>query len=298
MVWAVRSAPRRGPARRAEARRMPRHRGRHRHRPRTCRAGPRGWAGRRRRHRCCSARCRAAALAEHRPQKTSSKPAPPPGPPAPAVNRAPPCAHRADRVVLLALLGVGQHGVGLADLLEPLLGLRRPRVLVRVQLARELAVGLLDRRGVRVLGDAEDRVEVLLEPVLAGHGVPPSRSGRWCLMDACRAAAGVPSLAGSRVGDRDAGRPDDPVAGTVAGLQHRDDRGRRRCPPASSACACISASCRHRVERLARLAEADQPELAEDRPRACRRWPRTVRSRGRRARGPRGCRRAPGAAPR
>src|SRR5690606_25226287 len=72
-------------------------------------------------------------------------------------------------VVLLALLVVGQHGVGLADLLEARLGLGVSRVVVGVQLASELAVGLLDRGLVGVLGDAEDRVEVLLHPVLAGH---------------------------------------------------------------------------------------------------------------------------------
>ena len=61
-------------------------------------------------------------------------------------------AHRADGVVLLALLGVGQDRVGLADLLEPLLGRGVPRLGVGVERARELAVGLLDRRGVGVVG--------------------------------------------------------------------------------------------------------------------------------------------------
>ena len=83
-------------------------------------------------------------------------------------------AHRADRVVLLALVGVGQDGIGLADLLEALLGRFVPRLLVRVQRAGKLAVGLLDRARVGVGGDAEDRVEVLLEPVLAGHRRLPS----------------------------------------------------------------------------------------------------------------------------
>jgi hypothetical protein len=63
--------------------------------------------------------------------------------------------HLAHRVVLLALLRVGEHGVGLADVLELLLrGV--PGVLVGVVLARELAVGLLDRGLVGILGDAED----------------------------------------------------------------------------------------------------------------------------------------------
>src|SRR5204863_7184318 len=50
----------------------------------------------------------------------------------------------AARVVALALVGVGQDGVRLLDLLEALLGRRVARVLVRVVLPRELAVGLLD----------------------------------------------------------------------------------------------------------------------------------------------------------
>ena len=48
---------------------------------------------------------------------------------------------RTDLVVLLALLGVGEHGIRLADVLEALLGLRVTRVLVGVQFAGQLAVG-------------------------------------------------------------------------------------------------------------------------------------------------------------
>src|SRR5207247_4316028 len=51
---------------------------------------------------------------------------------------------RAEGVVLLALLGVGEDVVGALDLLEALLRLRVARVLVRVVLADELAVRLLD----------------------------------------------------------------------------------------------------------------------------------------------------------
>src|SRR5699024_7928858 len=88
-------------------------------------------------------------------------------------------AHGADGVVLLALLGVVEHRVGLADLLEPLLGLGIVGVMVGVVLAGLLAVGLLDLLGVGVLGDAEDRVEVLVEPVLSGHvRLLPGASGR------------------------------------------------------------------------------------------------------------------------
>src|SRR6478752_6567142 len=81
--------------------------------------------------------------------------------------------HGADRVVLAPLLGVGQDGIRLPDLLEALLGLGVADVVVGVHGARDLAVRLLDRRGVGVLGHAEDRVEVLLEPVLTSHGAPP-----------------------------------------------------------------------------------------------------------------------------
>src|SRR5690606_33718889 len=78
-------------------------------------------------------------------------------------------AHGADRVVLLALLGVVEHRVGLADLLERLLHLGVVGVAVGVVLPGLLAIGLLDLLRVGVLGDAEDRVEVLVEPVLSGH---------------------------------------------------------------------------------------------------------------------------------
>src|SRR5207248_2023598 len=47
-------------------------------------------------------------------------------------------------VVLLALLGIREHIVGLRDLLEALLRSLVARVAVRVVLARQLAVSLLD----------------------------------------------------------------------------------------------------------------------------------------------------------
>ena len=59
-------------------------------------------------------------------------------------RRGPPPNSEPPAVVLLALVGVRQDVVGLGDLLEALLGLRVARVAVRVVLARELAVGLLD----------------------------------------------------------------------------------------------------------------------------------------------------------
>src|SRR5699024_6418384 len=78
-------------------------------------------------------------------------------------------AHGADGVVLLALLGIVEDRVGLADLLEHLLGLGVIGMTVGVVLAGLAAIGLLDLLRVGVLGDAEDRVEVLVEPVLSGH---------------------------------------------------------------------------------------------------------------------------------
>src|SRR5699024_6212721 len=88
---------------------------------------------------------------------------------APGCEARSPTRHGADRVVLTALLRVGEHGISLADLLEARLSLVVTRVVVGVMLPRELAVGLLDRGLVGVLGHAERRVEVLLEPVLAGQ---------------------------------------------------------------------------------------------------------------------------------
>ena len=90
----------------------------------------------------------------------------------------------AELVVGLALLGVGQHLVGLSGFLELLLGSRIARVSVGVVLQRELPIRLLDlvRRG--GLGDPEHLVVVLLEPLapdVAVHGSPltSARRERW-----------------------------------------------------------------------------------------------------------------------
>ena len=71
-------------------------------------------------------------------------------------------------VVDLAALGVREDLVGLGGLLELVLGLRVVRVDVGVQLARELAERLLDRRLVGVAWDAEDLVGIARDR--AGHG--------------------------------------------------------------------------------------------------------------------------------
>src|SRR5206468_4214052 len=60
-----------------------------------------------------------------------------------SVARSPEARDRAKPIVLGALVGIGEHGVGFADLLEPLLGVAVPRVLVGMVLAGEGAVGLL-----------------------------------------------------------------------------------------------------------------------------------------------------------
>src|SRR6478609_2823096 len=139
--------------------------------------------------------------------EAAGRPAAPGGEPGAAAR------HGAELVVLLALLGVGEDGVRLADLLELGLGGRVPGVLVRVQLPGQLAVGLLDRRRVGVGGDAEDGVEVLVQPVLASHlGVPP-------LGSVCERSL--------RVGDRDPCGSHDPLSHLEPRLDHLDDGGRR-----------------------------------------------------------------------
>ncbi len=71
---------------------------------------------------------------------------------APEAGAAHPPVRRAEGVVLLSLLGVGEHVVGALDLLEARLV---TAARVGMMLARELAVGLLDLVGRGVLGDAE-----------------------------------------------------------------------------------------------------------------------------------------------
>ena len=68
--------------------------------------------------------------------------------------------NRAKAVVLGLLLGVGQHVVGLVQLLELVFGIRC-LVHVRVQLPRPMAKCFLDLGFGGVAGDAEDFVEVL-----------------------------------------------------------------------------------------------------------------------------------------
>ena len=111
-----------------------------------------GEARRRRRPRCGtrSGRCRPwPACPRRRRRRARANPAN--GPPGPNGSARPAAAGAlelvpvgAEQVVLLALLGVGQDGVRLVDVLEPLLGGLVAGVPVGMVLARELAEGLLD----------------------------------------------------------------------------------------------------------------------------------------------------------
>ena len=82
-------------------------------------------------------------------------------------------AHRANRIVLLALLRIGQDRVGLANFLEAFFSFGVPLVLVGVPGARKFAVGLLDRGLISILAYAKDLVEILLEPIFSTHCASP-----------------------------------------------------------------------------------------------------------------------------
>ena len=84
---------------------------------------------------------------------------------------------RAEAVVRLPLLGIREDVVGSLDVLEPLLRGRVARVAVRVELAGELAVRLLDLVVGRRLRDAEDVVGIRGVP-LDHHSATTTRAGR------------------------------------------------------------------------------------------------------------------------
>ena len=108
-------------------------------------------------------------------------PGAPPPPAAPPPNGPGAAEDAAAAVVALALLGIAEDVVGLGDLLEALLG-AGVLVRVRVVLARELAVGLLDLvlRGLAV--DAQRLVVVTR--ARHGYAATTTRAGRrtWPLM--------------------------------------------------------------------------------------------------------------------
>jgi hypothetical protein len=78
-------------------------------------------------------------------------------------------ASHTELVVELALLRVAEHIVRLGDRLETLLGLAVARIHIRVVLARQLAVALLDFVSSRRPRDAESSVEVFLRHRAAGR---------------------------------------------------------------------------------------------------------------------------------
>src|SRR5690606_35313198 len=109
---------------------------------------------------------------------------PPPeaaAPPRPAEPRE--GAVLAHLIVLLALVLVGEHGVRLGDLLEPLGRRLVVRVRVRVVLLGELPVCLLDLVRAGVLRHPERPVEVLRRcwhnPSRVRISAPPAPRGRW-----------------------------------------------------------------------------------------------------------------------
>ena len=254
------SWPRAGPAAGAARR------GRRRRR-RTCRRT--GRRGRRRRAGGRRRRPAAEQVAEverlRRPAAGAAAGQPPRAgtPPAPNSDRA--SSYSPRRLV------VGEHVVGLGDLLEPRLGLGVARVLVRVQVAGELAVRLLDVRRGGVLGDAQRGVVVLLEKslVLTGRLLSCSADGsvRRPASSAGGSSAGRRRRRGSGLGDRDHRRPQQPLAQPVALPQHRRRRSARSRP----------ATCRGRPPRAAsgrtgRPASPNglQPELRRASPSSCR----------------------------
>ena len=79
------------------------------------------------------------------------------------------CAVAANLVVLLALLLVGEHVVRFGDFLELLLSLLVTGVQVRVVLAGELAVRLLNVAFACVFANAQCLVEVVSYPVFTCH---------------------------------------------------------------------------------------------------------------------------------
>src|SRR5688500_9749137 len=97
-----------------------------------------------------------------------------------AGSEACPAAHGADGVILLALVGIREHRIGLGDVLELLLGSSVPRVGIRVVLAGQLPVSLLDIGVGSVLGNTKDLVKVLVHPILASQWRFLSKvMGRW-----------------------------------------------------------------------------------------------------------------------
>src|SRR5690606_36338818 len=133
-----------------------------------------------------------------------------------AAEAAPAGLHQLDLVVLGALLVVVEHRVGLGDALEALLGVG-VAVVVGVQLAGEFAVGPLGVLLGGILRHAEFGVEVLLQPFLRCHRMPPSTLIVCCgertqesFSSLGSFAVSSPSSAASASASSDAVSPSDP----------------------------------------------------------------------------------------
>jgi hypothetical protein len=91
-------------------------------------------------------------------------------PSGPASSREPSRTQTSQFVVLLAALGITQHGIRLSDLFEASFGVSIIRMRIRVVFTSKLAIRLLDVVCRGVLGQPKDRVVVLLQPLaLRGH---------------------------------------------------------------------------------------------------------------------------------
>ena len=92
-------------------------------------------------------------------------------------------------VIRGALVGVAEDVVGLAEFLEPFLGLRVARVLIRVILDRQAAVGFLQFLARGIPGDAEHFVIIAFN---SSHNVVPVRE-RWTTRARVNASRSPPS---------------------------------------------------------------------------------------------------------
>ena len=209
---------------------------------------------------------------ERSPRSTFSKRTPP----GPNALR----ALRAVAVVRLALLVVREDVVGGLDVLEPLLGGRVVRVPVGMELARELAVRLLDLVVGRRLRDAEDVVRdcaaatrLLLAPLLrhddAGgpqHGVADPVAALHDLHDVARARRprpAAPSAPRGRAGRtaRRRGSPRPPRR-RARRRGRPSSSGRPRAPSTSSWCSAASSARSRSSSTGSSFATTRSPERA------------------------------------
>ena len=196
-------------------------------------------------------------------------PAPPGNPPGKPPRPAAAGEQGAGLVVLAPLLLVREHPVGLGHRLEAGLGLRVAGVGVRVQLAGELAVRLLDLVLGRAGGDAQLTVEVLLDPVALGHSASllslrPGQSVGRRVDDRDRLGRGLGRRPSSARSDHGHHRgPQDAVADAVAVAQHRGQHRHRR-PGRRPRVSCWTASCTDGSNGSPSAPNGSEPELLHD----------------------------------